>query len=118
MNEFMSPQTGSIYQVFAEMGSAKVCYRNLGDGSFRVRIQARLSQLENARKILHDITSTTLTKSSFAIEPWSQIKDNDHISTVVVVEKDGNVDTDPLIKALLQACRSVLYSVPIDVFEY
>jgi hypothetical protein len=70
LSTFKSPQTGSVYLVAAEVtDEVLVCFRNLGDGTCRVRIQGPKAFLEATRAQLP--------------ASWGHVKDGDHLSVVV-----------------------------------
>lgn len=84
MKKFISPQTGSVYNVFVEVGNFKICFRKI-DKRYRVRIQGDKYNLSSLNLL------------------WGEVKDGDHLS-VVVYEYD-------LIKTLCTALRAVLEKV-------
>ena len=91
MKQFKSPQTGSVYTVFAKIGDDLICYRELEDYAFRVRIQS------DNKSRLECIAKHAKLKSEY----WSDIKGDDHVSVVVA--------KDRLIEALGDAVKAVSY---------
>lgn len=67
MLTFESPQTGSIYKVVASLEGILICYRQVEEEEYRVRIQG---------------TPTELKKINADLE-WGNIKAGDHLSVVV-----------------------------------
>jgi hypothetical protein len=89
MGEFVSPQTGSVYNVFWEDKGVIVCYRKLNENCSRVRIQ-------NNTGILPQVQEKLL---------WGDVKGGDHLSVICKHEK--------LPKAICIALRAVLEVVGV-----
>jgi len=86
---FISPQTGNTYTIVNTNNDIFVCYRELDNNEYRVRIQGNNpNTLAAVRTLLH-----------FA---WGSLKDDDHYS-VVVSKGDLPFAVADAIKAIVLA---------------
>jgi hypothetical protein len=75
-DDFVSPQTSSVYRVvdiYGEKQEIIVAVRKLDEASSRVRIQGSLTALKHLTEYLSG--------------PWGFIKDGDHLSIVIANEE-------------------------------
>jgi len=69
IEKFISPQTGSEYDVLGSCNDLMVCFRKLDSIHYRVRVQGNSEKLERVLEFLK--------------KSWGGVKDGDHISVVV-----------------------------------